>query len=199
MTYYHYQTQDDSTDTVDLVCCFCPCHAVNATASNVTPAAQYLTQNGAVVTVNSQPVLLFQPVVQVWGYYAQDLSAGPTAAAAAATTSSATRRLRQTYGDVEYLASDSSASAEGYVNKYFFVPAGNASKNTFTVASGDLLEGYYRVSAKVSVLTVLPNLVELQGIAAINQVSCCTVTCTYAMHHQYCSYLLLLPACQPQY
>lgn len=149
--------------------CLCVCPTVNATASNITPPAQYLTQNGAVVTVNNQPVLLFQPVVQVWGYYAQDLVSGPTATAA--TTSTATRRLHQDNSGVFMDTPQSSSTQEGYINQYYFVPA-NSSQSTFPVASGELQEGYYRLSAKVSVMTVLPNLVDSQGMAIINQVCC---------------------------
>lgn len=145
------------------------CAAVNATVSSVEPPAQNLTQNGAVVTVEGQPVLLFQAAVQIWGSYVQELSVGPSASDSLATAS-ASRRLRQYYtSDDSYMESDSAQEESSYINKYYLVP--NSSDNhTFTITNGAVQEGYYRLSAKVSLLTVLPNLVDLQGMATVNQV-----------------------------
>uniref|UniRef100_A0A383VQ16 Uncharacterized protein n=1 Tax=Tetradesmus obliquus TaxID=3088 RepID=A0A383VQ16_TETOB len=122
--------------------------AVNV--SSIKPLAQLLTQNGkGLAGPDGGAALLFQPVIQVFG------------------------SLRKTVNGT-VLKSTPQFNGEGatyVINKYFLVPPETTAADVITIPldTGDLAEGCYRLSAKVSVVSRYPGLVDLQGEALISQ------------------------------
>ncbi|WIA16612.1 hypothetical protein OEZ85_013279 [Tetradesmus obliquus] len=119
---------------------------LTATVTGVAPTpAQTLSLNGQAVSSEDAPAMLFQNVLQAWGNLSSPL--GP-----------------------EDVLEDTIGSK---LVKYYFVPsnATAADNYTFNVNSEDLQlqEGYYALSAKASVFTKYPTIVDLQGKTTVNQ------------------------------
>eukprot|EP00775_Hariotina_reticulata_P009796 gene9796-9954_t len=132
----------------------CKTGTVTVNVSSVSPLAQNLTQNGSTVVVAGEQQLLIQPVLHIWG--------------ALNTTLDGT-----VLDQLEY---DEFNQPTNYINKYIFLPADLKPTDTLTITlddgklqSGELEEGYYRLFAKISVMSKFPQLVDLQGKTAIAQ------------------------------
>eukprot|EP00879_Flechtneria_rotunda_P028664 GHRR01030871.1.p1 GENE.GHRR01030871.1~~GHRR01030871.1.p1 ORF type:complete len:146 (+),score=50.79 GHRR01030871.1:313-750(+) len=127
--------------TVKFNLCYNDDEAPYATISNISPAPQALLLDGTpVVENNSSSSMLFQPAVQVWGSLTKSM-----------------------YPDA------ATPDQVPYVNKYYIVPASSGDSFNFSLTDQPLLEGYYNLSAKVSVLSKYPQLVDLQGKSLVNQ------------------------------
>lgn len=72
--------------------------------------------------------------------------------------------------DVEY---DSMNNPINFINKYLVLPANLTSTDTFSVQLDEdqLDEGYYKLSAKVSLVSQFPDLIDLEGENPIVQVN----------------------------
>jgi hypothetical protein len=122
-----------------------PLQTVHASISGASPTSQSLLPGA------DEP-LLFQPVVQVWGH-----RTGPLAEASNTTA---------THG----VDDDSHDAGADVINAYMLL--GNETGKDVhlgTVRGGALTEGIYRLSAKSSVFSAQPGLLDLQGPTPVEQ------------------------------
>lgn len=71
--------------------------------------------------------------------------------------------------EVEY---DSMNNPINFINKYIVLPANMSSQDTLSIPLDEdqLDEGYYKLSAKVALVTQFPDLIDLEGETPIVQV-----------------------------
>ncbi|WIA16610.1 hypothetical protein OEZ85_013277 [Tetradesmus obliquus] len=127
----------------------CTTQQFTVNISNIAPLPQQLSQNGSSVVVNGKQAMLFRPVIHLFG-----------------------RKNRTLNGEViKELEYDTMNNPINFINRYIMLPANTTGNDTFSfVLDEDSLdEGYYKLSAKVALVSQFPDLVDLDGRTNIIQ------------------------------
>lgn len=111
--------------------------------SNLHPLSVPLTQNGSLVRVDGNQEMLFRPVIHLFGNKNKTLDG-------------------KILKDLEY---DNLNNPVNFINKYIVLPKNFTSDDvlSFILDKDELDEGYYKLSAKIAMMTRFPDLVELEG------------------------------------
>lgn len=140
--------------------------AVTVNISDIYPLPQKLSQNGSNIVVNGKQAMLFRPVIHLFGNKNRTLNG-------------------EVLKELEY---DTMNNPINFINKYIVLPTNFTAKDTlsFMLDQDQLDEGYYKLSAKIALVSQFPDLVDLDGRTTIVQVSasqlqwpcvCCLVFC----------------------
>lgn len=137
--WYRISTQAKAKFEFDM--CTSKYFTVNVT--NVYPLLQNLTQNGENVKVDGKQQLLFRPVIHLFGRKNRTLDG-------------------EVIKEIEY---DSMNNPINFINKYLVLPADLNSTDTLSIQLDEdqLDEGYYKLSAKVALVSQYPYLIDLEG------------------------------------
>eukprot|EP00878_Enallax_costatus_P028568 GHUV01030865.1.p1 GENE.GHUV01030865.1~~GHUV01030865.1.p1 ORF type:complete len:509 (+),score=149.61 GHUV01030865.1:466-1992(+) len=137
--WYRISTQAKAKFDFDM----CTSKYFTVNVSNIFPLVQNLTQNGESVKVDGKQQLLFRPVIHLFGRKNRTLAG-------------------EVIKDIEY---DSMNNPINFINKYLVLPTNLTSTDTLSIQLDEdqLDEGYYKLSAKVALVSQFPSLIDLEG------------------------------------
>lgn len=137
--WYKISTQPRATFDFDM----CTNKKFTVNVSDIYPLAQNLSQNGSAIKVDGNQEMLFRPVIHLFGNKNKSLDG------------SVIREL-------EY---DNQNNPVNFINKYIVLPKNFSADDmlSFVLDQDQLDEGYYKLSAKIAMITQYPDIVELEG------------------------------------